>query len=102
MMTQKKIFVKRIIIFFSFLKENNVYLKWKKNIGDIGIYISGMWDARRHMGNCVNYSFCWDDTPEHYDFWRKINDNWKNFYYKNIDTEPKLKKYLKEPTTKQI
>ena len=75
--------------FFRFLKEKGIYSEWMKNRHE---YIfnfhseaypySCFTDVSNHEGN-VGYflslcqsSFSWDETPEGFSFWDKINRNW--------------------------
>jgi hypothetical protein len=74
--------------FIDFLKNENVYEKfidnllkvsnhWKKNIWRTSIFCDI---------NKVDYIFSgfkWSKTDDRYDFWKNINNKWKEIIYKN-------------------
>lgn len=98
--------------FFKFLKEKNVYTKYKKNIADCvvrekyryetkeekrrlwydayqnGVYVRVLGNGIYKMSyerchELINYAFCWSDTPERHDFWSTLNSEWADIFSEN-------------------
>lgn len=83
--------------FVSFLKKNDAYKKWKKNlINNItkdyktrpysaiaySLYpdLFRLKDPKRMLDRVSRFiggAFIWDDTEEGYEFWKKLDVNWK-------------------------
>lgn len=32
----------------------------------------------------INYAFCWEDTPQKHNFWKRLSDAWKKHMYKEF------------------
>ena len=83
MTEEDKLFRKR---FFAFLKENNAYDKWRyyvqKQHSINGIWWWNDFYQTLYEDRClraINNAFNWTDTKEGYDFWFKIQKEWRNY-----------------------
>lgn len=101
--------------FFKFLKEKEVYTKYKKNIADCvvrqdygyctreekrkhwydayqnGIYVKILSYGRHRLNyercrELINYAFCWSDTQEKHNFWASLNSEWADIFSENYGT----------------
>ena len=69
------------IFFIDFLKENNLYLKYKINFNK-----SKRKDTFENLINeeyeeVINYAFTWGLTQQNHFFWSKIDKEWKNILH---------------------
>ena len=77
---------------FEFLKQEGVLRRFKRNIGkvikgynlDEKIYYESVFrSAEKYKVSPIKSAFTWDETPEGYDFWKKIAEK----YLKTINYE---------------
>lgn len=68
-------------IFLLFLKENNIYNKYKYQLRVRGNTIDEFLDKCDKPMSFLAESFNWVNTPQGYDFWREINRKWIAIYY---------------------
>jgi len=98
--------------FFKFLKEKEVYTKYKKNIADCVVremypyetkeekrrhwynaYQNGVYVKVLHNGiykmnyercrELINYAFTWSETLEGHNFWHALSSEWADMFSKN-------------------
>ena len=67
--------------FYRFLYENDALIEWKRNIKDpkctasiksLRTYFNHYYDV-----NWITLAFLWDNSPEGFSFWDKLNDKWR-------------------------
>ena len=63
-----------IKLFFSFLKDNNAYEKWRRNVDKDRIC-----DImnRNYYDLYIKLSFFWAGTKEGHMYWRNLDDKWE-------------------------
>ena len=71
-------------MFLYFLKENNIYNKYKYELRVRGNTIDGFLDKCDKPMSFLAESFNWVNTPQGYDFWREINRKWIAIYYGTV------------------
>lgn len=71
-------------MFLYFLKENNIYNKYKYELRLRGKTIDGFLDKCDEPMSFLSESFNWVNTPQGYDFWREINRKWGLIYYGTV------------------
>lgn len=69
--------------FIRFIKENNVYDKYKNNVINDKCLISELKKFR--MESYISGAFDWLSSKEGIDFWVNMNDKWLNFSSKKIN-----------------
>ena len=67
--------------FSRFLKENRLYHPYQRAVKDLNKYVNN-WDSLfRYCNNprfLISNAFPWYRTEEGYDFWRRVDDRWRN------------------------
>ena len=63
-----------IKLFFSFLKDNNPYEKWRRNVDKDRVcdIIN-----RNYYDLYIKFSFFWAGTKEGHMYWRNLDDKWE-------------------------
>ena len=68
--------------FVRFLKENNIYKRYIKNLEntEIAFYDLGKGKIYEHVGYNEELSdvYDWEDSIEGFEFWSDIDEKWKN------------------------
>ena len=75
--------------FIDFLKENNLYLKYKINFNKSKRRTLCREDTFESLINeeyeeAINYAFTWAKTPQGHRFWSDLNQQWKNYIREKI------------------
>ena len=81
--SKKSIFFK----FIRFLKENGAFLSFRRNVENNYSGRSFINSVCKHKidvlldvsppDEWINYSMIWDETPQGWDFWHKLENKWK-------------------------
>ena len=74
-------------IFYRFLKEENVFISYFKNL-----YRKYKMESNKQLSillrayqiDLIDYAFSWATTPQGYKFWQTINEKWKGVYSRAI------------------
>ena len=73
-------------LFYKFLKDNNIYYLYKKNINIRLIQDGEIWYDINNINNVrafvlLSDAFSWTYTNEGYDFWSKQSTKWETIIY---------------------
>jgi hypothetical protein len=71
----------KIKFLVKFLKEKNAYSKYRHNLLLNKGYHYGTFLKMSMNSGILSNSFFWRDTKEGFDYWRKLNDEFRNKYY---------------------
>ena len=97
-------------LFYRFLKINNIYYLYKKNIKNRKIQDGETWYDINNINNVKAFSllseaFNWRETNEKFNFWLKQSIKWENIiheYYTTIETEKGILYYNDVLTYKKV
>lgn len=64
-------------LFFSFLKKKNVFHEFEYYCNRDTFFKRRIFDDVKLVNTFVSCSFIWRNTREGYDFWKKIDEDWK-------------------------
>ncbi len=97
-------------LFYRFLKINNIYHLYKKNMNIRVIQDGDTWYNINDINNVraislLSNAFDWEETNEKFNFWSKQSVKWERIlyeYYKNIETEKGTSYYYDVLTNKKV
>ena len=97
-------------LFYRFLKINNIYHLYKRNINVRIIQDDDDWYDINDINNVrafalLSNAFDWEETNEKFNFWSKQSVKWERIlyeYYKTIETEKGTSYYYDVLTYKKV
>lgn len=63
-----------------FLKKKKVYLKYIKYAMNPNWFYDNINNLKLGPGNIIQFSFDWKSTPEDFEFWFNLNEEYKHIY----------------------
>lgn len=96
--------------FMKFLKDRKVYVIYRENLMHTTPGYGFIRKSQNYMGfmygiqyrvlkgyggvdrrftydlakELINYAFCWEDTPQKHNFWKRLSDAWKKHMYREF------------------
>ena len=96
--------------FMKFLKDRKVYVIYRENLMHTAPGRGFIRNPKNYMGfmygiqyrvlkdykgvdrwftydlakELINYAFCWEDTPQKHNFWKRLSDAWKKHVYREF------------------
>lgn len=80
--------MKKLREFRNFLKENHCYLQFKENVANrhknIEYFNNPILNSEYISAFIFDTAFVWDDTPQGWNFWKKIATKWHTLNLEKI------------------